>query len=270
MPVAPAGASGAAGAPKPGLAGGVPAWDRFVATADRMAPIFAERTRSMTALIDSSILFSDGLCVCALCDLFEVDYLLESGTGFGGSTEMFARYFADGSRVRRIWSVDLSVHPMWQRVQGALGLKTYSRHVWSSLRGGARSAKARLAPFPRVTLLHGDACEALPPLAARLAGEGARIGVVIDGPKGAEQLQLAEQLFAISPQVRFAALDDIGPMFDAEGRHDRFRSSRFASFATSDAVFFDRYGWINAGRLPGRMLGRPDHRGYGLGVLVNA
>lgn len=249
---------------------GVTDWDRFVAAADRIAPVFADRTQPMTALVDSSILFSDGLCVCALCDLFEVDYLVESGTGFGGSTEMFARYFADGSRVRRIWSVDLSVHPLWQRVQGQLRLRTYSRHVWSSMRGAADRARVRLAPFPHVTLLHGDAVDMLPPLVARLAGEGARIGVVIDGPKGAEQLQLAEQLFALSRQVRFAALDDIGPMFDAEGRYERFLSSRFASFATSDAAFFERYGWINAGRLPGRMIGRPDHRGYGLGVLVNA
>lgn len=268
MPAA-TGLSDANDRPEPGRF--APQWDwaRFVTTADRMTPAFVDRTRPMTELVDSSILFSDGLCVCALCDLFGVDYLLEAGTGFGGSTEMFARYFAADSRLRRIWSVDLSVHPYWQRVLGLLRVKTYSRHVWSSRRGAAGQAKARLAPFAHVTLMRGDAFDRLPPLVTRLAREGARMGLVVDGPKGADQLRLAEQLFALSPQVRFAALDDIGPMFDAEGRHAQFRRSRFARFATSDEAFFERYGAINAGRLPARMRGRPEHRGYGLGVLVN-
>jgi hypothetical protein len=171
--------------------------------------------------------------------------------------------------VRRIVSIDFAVHPRVRQVCHALGLARYDRHVWSSRRGAHRAARRRLAPFPHVTLVVGDARRWLPSIVARLAAEPARVGVLIDGPKEAEQLRLAERLLGVSPHVVFAALDDIGPMFDDEGRHARFVDSPFAAFATSDREFFDRYGWINAGRLPERMIGRPDHTGYGLGVLIN-
>ena len=75
-------------------------------------------------------------------------------------------------------------------------------------------------------------------------------------------------MLALSPQVLFAALDDVGPLFEAEQRHSRFLASPRAVFVTSERRFFDRYGWVNAGRLPARMIGKPDHTGYGMGVMV--
>lgn len=244
-------------------------WQTFVGIADHIAPGFAEKTRVMTEHVESSLLFSDGLCVCALCEMFQVDVLVEAGTGFGGSTEMFARYFATGSRVARIWSVDQSVNPRWQRLLGVLRLKHYGRHVWSSAKRAKQIARTRLAPFPHVTLLRGDAFDKVPPLVQRLATGASRVGVLIDGPKGEDQLRLADQVLELSPQVVFAALDDIGPMFDAEGRYARFCADPRAVFATSDRAFFDRYGWVNGDRLPGRMVGKPAHTGYGLGIMVN-
>jgi hypothetical protein len=258
-------------------------WDAFTAVADRVAGPFVERTNVITELVDSSILLSDGLCVCALCELLAVDHLVEAGTGFGGSTEMFARYFQDesfsspkpqvpsphGSRVRRIWSIDQAVNPRFQRILGVLRLKHYGRYVWSSDKRARQIARRRLLPFPNVTLLRGDANEKLPELVDRLVGEGARVGLVIDGPKGDEQLRLAEAAMRRSPLVTFAALDDVGPLFDGEGREARFRGSPYAAFVTSDRQYFDRYGWVNAGRVPERMAGRPEHTGYGMGVLVN-
>lgn len=243
-------------------------WNRFLTLADGIAPVFAERTAPITELVDSSILFSDALCVCALCEMFEVRYLVEAGTGFGGSTEMFARYFSGGVPVTRIWSIDQAVNPRWQRALGMLRIKRYGRYVWSSDKDAKRIARERLAPFSNVELLYGDACVKAPRLVARLAAEPARIGVILDGPKGEQQLHLAEQLIELSPQVAFVALDDIGPMFEIEHRHSRFLASRFAAFATSDRAFFDRYEWINAGRLPARMVGKPEHTGYGMGVMV--
>jgi hypothetical protein len=244
-------------------------WTRFVSIADDIAPTFVDQTRVMTELVESSILFSDGLCVCALCEMFEVDALVEAGTGFGGSTEMFARYFGRGSRVKRIWSVDQAVNPRWQRVLGMLKLKHYGPYVWSSGKRAKQIARARLAPFPHVSLVRGDALEKVPPIVRRIANGSARVGIVIDGPKGEEQLRLANQLLDLSPDVAFAALDDVGPMFDAEGRHAKFRGSSRAVFATSDHAFFDRYGWVNGDRLPNRMVGKPEHTGYGMGIMVN-
>jgi hypothetical protein len=240
----------------------------FTALADRLMEAFVSRTDAMTEWIDSSILFSDGFCCCVLCELLAVDHIVEAGTGFGGSTEMFARYFADG-RVRRIWSVDDAVNPRWQWPLAKLGLKHYSRFVWSSEKRAKQIARERLAPFPHVTLVRGDAHEKVPAITRRLAQEGSRIGVLLDGPKGEEQLILAEQLLREFRAVAFVALDDIGPIFDVEKRGERFRASRYATFATSDREFFDRYGWINRGRVPERMAGDPAHTGYGMGILVN-
>lgn len=244
-------------------------WPRFTSIVDRIAPDFAERTSAMDAHVDSSILFSDGLCVCALCEMYEVDQLIEVGTGYGGSTEMFGRYFGNHRRLQRVWSIDDAVNPRWQRLLAILRIRRYSRFVWSTEKRAERIAKARLAGFANVTLLRGDAFDKLPGLIRRLSSEGKRIGLMIDGPKGELQMQLAEQAFAVSPLVAFAALDDIGPMFDAEQRHARFVASPHAAFATSDSQYFDRYGSVNRGRLPGRMIDDPAHRGYGLGVLIN-
>jgi hypothetical protein len=243
-------------------------WDRFAAVADVIAPRFSERTAAL-APVPASILFSDGFCVCALCEMLGVEYLVEAGTGFGGSTEMFARYFAGAGPVKHIWSIDQAVNPRWQRPLGMLRIKRYGRGVWSTEKQAKRIARARLAPFANVDLMYGDACVKAPRLVTKLAARPARIGVVIDGPKGDEQLRLAEQLLDSSPNVAFAALDDVGPMFEVEGRHSRFMASAFAAFATSDRQFFDRYSWINAGRLPARMIGKPEHTGYGLGVMLN-
>lgn len=243
-------------------------WEIFAAAADRIAPRFAESVAPIHELVDSSILFSDGLCVAALCQLFQITVLLEAGTGFGGSTEMLARYFQHTGASTRIVSIDQAVNPRWQRLLGGLRLKRYGRHVWASDKHARRIATERLASYRHVSLLRGDALVELPKIGAILAAEGERIGVVLDGPKGDDQLRLAEQMLALSPQVLFAALDDVGPLFEPEQRHSRFLASPRAVFVTSDRRFFDRYGWINAGRLPARMIGKPDHTGYGMGVMV--
>jgi hypothetical protein len=245
-------------------------WARFTSIADRITGEFVQRTDAMAEHVDASILFSDGLCMCALCEMFEVDQVIEVGTGYGGSTEMFGRYFSGHSRVRRIWSIDDAVNPRWQWLLAVTHIRRYSRYVWSTEKRAKEIAHARLAAFSNITLMHGDGFDKLPPLVRRLAGEGQRIGLLIDGPKGELQLRLVEQAFALSPLVAFAALDDIGPMYDAEQRHARFMASGRAVFATSDPQYFDRYRSINRGRLPGRMLKNTAHRGYGLGVMVNA
>lgn len=243
-------------------------WAALVSTTDAIAPAFVERTSRMGEWIDSSILFSDGLCFCAMCELLQVDYVIEAGTGFGGSTEMFARYFADGGRVRHIWSVDRAATP-WEQLLARLRLSESARYVWSSRRRARAVAAARLRTFPQVTLIHGDAFGEVPPMVTRMTREPARIGVLIDGPKEGPQLKLAEQLLALSPNVCFVAIDDIGPKYDADGRHRRFRRSPYAVFSTSDRAYFERYSWVNAGRLPAFMIRNPASTGYGLGILVN-
>lgn len=233
----------------------------FEATADRIAGDFISNTEELT-LLPFSILFSDALCLCALCEMYGVDYLLESGTGFGGSTEMLARYFH--GRKPRIVSVDLTV-TRWQRwLHRRLG--TRDKQIWCVAQGGPQQVRARLASYPQVELLSGDGVRVLPQLVRKLTATGSRVGVLIDGPKEAAQLQLAQSLLAGSPLVCFAALHDIAPRFNEGARHARFLGSRYAAFATSDRRFFDRYHSVNAGRLPARF----EDTGDGLGVLINS
>ena len=239
---------------------------RFLSIADQIAPAFYERTWQMT-LAHSSILFTDGLCICALCEMYEIDELVEAGTGCGGSAEMFARYFVEGRAVKRIRSVDLA-DPIWARPLHWLRIRHRDPHVFSS-RWAQRAARERLSRFPNVELIYGDASFKLPLIVRELTERHARVGVFIDGPKEAAQLGLAHELLGHSPLVRFAALDDVGPIFDGGGRYARFRSSPYAAFATSDHEFFDRYSWVNATRLPVRMARKPEHTGYGVGILIN-
>lgn len=241
----------------------------FQSTADKIAPAFFEKTKAMMELVDSSILFSDGLCVCTLCEMYGVDYLVESGTGFGGSTEMFARYFADDPKVKGIFSVDLMAHPVWSHVLDRLRIKRRDHHVWSSRRRAKQIARKRLRQFRKVELVRGDARSRLPAIVSALDAKRARVGVVIDGPKEAPQMALAHRLLESSSSVCFVALDDIGPIFNESGRYTRFCNSKYAVFATSDPRFYARYGWVNNDRLPARMRNQPNHTGYGLGVLVN-
>lgn len=251
----------------PGPAAAAFDWPGFVAVADAVVPRFAEKTRSMPVWIDSGILFSDGLCFCAMCELEQVDYIVEAGTGFGGSTEMFARYFDEGHPVRRIWSVDRAA-TAGERLLGLANAES-ARYLWPRSRKAHEVAAGRLKGFPHVTLVRGDAFDEVPALVDRLAAEPARVAVLIDGPKAGPQMVLAERLLAQSPQVRFVGVDDIGPKYDAEGRYRRFRRSPSAVFATSDRAFFDRYRAINDGRLPAFMARNPASTGYGLGILVN-
>jgi hypothetical protein len=245
-------------------------FNKFAALADGRTGRFLDRTKAMPEWIDSSILFSDGFCFCVLCELLAVQHIVEAGTGFGGSTEMFARYFTEPEPVSRIWSVDDAVNPWLQWPLAKLGIRHYSRFVWSTEKGARQVAKERLRPFANVTLVRGDAHVHIPRIVARLASQGESVGVLLDGPKGLEQMLLAERLLREFHQVRFVAVDDIGPIFDIEGRGERFRASPYAAFATSDTAFFERYGWINQARVPARMSGQPTHTGYGMGILINA
>jgi len=43
---------------------------------------------------ERSILLSEGLLICAMADLFNVDFFIESGVYEGKSTEVWSRYFA--------------------------------------------------------------------------------------------------------------------------------------------------------------------------------
>jgi hypothetical protein len=240
-------------------------YDHFLDTAGEIATRFHEHTRDMPP-VPSGLMFSDAMCVCAMCELSAVDCLVEAGTGFGSSTEMFARYFLSAGSVRRIISIDL--HQGWISSQLSRLRGESSPHIWRWNRGRLARDRARLAlaRFPNVELRYGDARILLPSIVSELAAQGTRIGVVIDGPKEEAQLALAHELLALSPLVRFAAMDDIGPIYHAGARYQRFLTSPYPKFSTTEHGFFKRFAWLEGDRLSKQ---DPTFEGHGLGVLVN-
>jgi hypothetical protein len=147
---------------------------RFTAEADRIAPRFDAVTRDIGELSHAGILFSDGLCICALCEMFRVDALVENGTGCGGSTEMFARYFEPGALRGGIVSIDLAYtrFTTWLRTRLRLRERTVFTTRWAQ-----PIAREKLSRFPQVTLLHGDARRRMPSIVRGLVNRGMRIGL---------------------------------------------------------------------------------------------
>lgn len=124
---------------------------------------------------ERSILMSEGLAICAMCDLFAVDMLIESGTYNGRSTDIFARYLPQACPIH---SIDIEVRD---------------------------EARRRLATHSNVTLHEGDSRSRMLEL---LGDDAARVGVFIDGPKGRAAVRMA--IDALNrPAVAFVAIHDM-------------------------------------------------------------
>ncbi len=78
----------------------------FFDICDKITNHFLERTMQMSNYVPEGIVHSDGLSICALSEMYGVDYLIESDRANGGTTEMFARYFLNHPRLKHIWSVN--------------------------------------------------------------------------------------------------------------------------------------------------------------------
>jgi len=102
------------------------------------------------------ILPSEGFVVCALCDLYNIDILIESGIANGMSTEIFAKY-----GVPKVIGVERAIKP--KEVEMFAG------------------TKKRLAKHKNITLIKGNSLEVIPQLLSE--NSSSRIALVIDGPK---------------------------------------------------------------------------------------
>jgi hypothetical protein len=181
---------------------------------------------------------------------------------------MFARYFADHPKLKHIWSIDLTKNP----VLVSLGRYLFPQQGWIHIHPTDSKQKMnverRLAPFRHlVSLVDGDAFVEIPRILSSLDLNASRVGIFLDGPKEEPQMRLANQLLDMSPNIVFAALDDVGPRY--AGRFERLVTNRRAVFCTSDDDFYRRYGWVNQRRLP---PGSEDRGSVmsGVGVLVNS
>jgi hypothetical protein len=190
---------------------------RFEAQCISSLPRFQERVLP-AAWSERGVLVSEGFALCTMCDAFDVELLIESGTYNGRSTKILAKYLDEGQQIK---SIDVSIRP---------------------------EAKRALAPYPHVELLEGDSRQLLPDLLVR--GSGRSTAVFIDGPKGRAAVRLA--LRALDhPDVRFVAIHDLHrTRYDGTGPsrgRSLMDSIHLVRLYTDEGWFVERYGALDEG-----------------------
>ncbi len=155
-----------------------------------------------------SILLSEAFAVCAMCDLYRVDSLVESGIWEGRSTMIWGQY------LRKVMAIDLTIRP------GVLD---------------------RLTDCD-ITVAEGDAKD-LVPLAVAL--ELDIIGIFLDGPKGADAIELGKSCLR-NLRVQFVAVHDMHKMSFSEVNESRtLADNEGFQFFTDAEWFVERYKWLD-------------------------
>ena len=129
----------------------------------------------------SSLYFSAGLGFCALCNYYDCDIIIDSGTGkYGLSTEIFAKCFPN----KRIITIDTHDY--------------YNNEIF---------IKQRLKNYKNIEFIKGRSEYEIPKILNN--NQDKKIAIMYDGPKG----KAAYELFKIHRQnknVLFAGFDDCG------------------------------------------------------------
>jgi hypothetical protein len=122
-----------------------------------------------------SILLSEGFAFCAMCDLFGVTAVVESGVCNARSTVMWARYLQGKPLVGIDWKF---THEAYQKLQH----------------------------FANVSLVQADATNTLLPEVRKLDEHS--VGIFIDGPKGEAAVELAAECVRLD-NVAFVGVHDM-------------------------------------------------------------
>ena len=126
--------------------------------------------------VERSILLSEGLLVCAMADIFDVDLFIESGIYEGKSTEIWGRYLA--GRGKSIIATDVEIRD---------------------------GVKKRLGYLADLSFYENDGAILLPNIVRMDINKDKRIGVFIDGPKGEVAVNLAIELIQYD-NVKFVSI----------------------------------------------------------------
>lgn len=170
--------------------------------------------------ISKGILNSEAFAFCAFANFLGVEVIIESGVCYGGSTEIWCKYFTKRTmmNVFPVTAVDVDV---------------------------LAEAIDRLKPYNNVELIGGDSIKILPEIISRITN--AKIAVFIDGPKNSRGVELAKQCLAF-PQVELVAVHDMCRIFHnnypCDGRRcmDAWDVSKFY---TDDPIFIDDYKFLD-------------------------
>ena len=133
------------------------------------------------------VLRSESLALVSAGEIADVDIMIESGTAGGQNAELMALYFKD----KQVYTID----------SDAMGFELSENML--------TKAKSRLAHLSNLHFINGDSNDEIPILLHKHAGQ--RIGVIVDGPKGAEAIQLCRATIERSRDVKFCAIHDMNP-----------------------------------------------------------
>lgn len=152
---------------------------------------------------------SEAFAFCALCKMFMVDLVIDSGTGYGISTEYFARIFDF------VYSID------------------NHKHYGDSL----EVASERLQEYDNLELIEGNAYIEIPRLIETVEHE--RCAIFFDGPKGEKAFNFCQKR---ELDLVFAGFHDASP----EGRADTFfKELEGTILHTSYGWFPEEFNYLN-------------------------
>ena len=166
------------------------------------------------ALAGEMLLFS------AMCDLYRIDCIIESGLYYGVSTKMLADYFTN----KQIVSIDINVLP---------------------------ETRELFKRYENVALVQGDGVVEVPNAISEANRKGLnRIAVFIDGPKGKNQILLAKNILQ---DVEFVAMHDLGKTFSAgmetmsnSNEHEEFNKYFLGNYILSTESWYkDKFSFLN-------------------------
>ena len=186
--------------------------------------------------IDTGIMLREGFAFCSMAELFNVDYIIESGVRHGFSTEIWAGFFPD----KEIYAIDIGEYEK---------------------RAGFDLTRKRLEKHKNIHFVFGDSKNEIPKILQTNAGK--TVGVCLDGPKDVVAINLAKTLF-----------NDINCRF--VGIHDQCHPDLYHTMAswdksvwfTDDSWFVEKYSYIECLEDYKHVSFKKDHFG-GIGFAVN-
>jgi len=136
---------------------------------EELEKYWAQNADKFSSIVESveyksrGIWYTEAFLFCSICDILNVDAIIESGVAYGCSTDIFATYFDF-----QIISVDIDQYETFEKT------------------------KDRLKHHDNLSMVKGDGFEIIPEILKD--GKDVKVGVFIDGPKGKEARQLRDSL----------------------------------------------------------------------------
>ena len=126
---------------------------------------------------NTGIVLNEAFSFCVMCNIFEIDLIIESGTGKGISTEIFAQYFEN----KKIITHD--------------NCSVYGNIIFEK-------TKNKLSKYKNITLIKNE-------INKRIFDDHRHLNIALffDGPKGKKAINLAKKCFE-NKNVKFVGIHD--------------------------------------------------------------